>query len=83
MSLAWREEKQASLETQPWRPISLDCISGGEAGGRREFLVKGLFQGAGYHVMLTDCSCVWEEKMDGEKIMKRLKVLVFLCTRQQ
>lgn len=71
MSLTFREECKDSLQIQSWRVLSLR----GEAESPgKDYLVKSLFEESCYHVMLSDCSAVWEEKIDGEAIKQRLKV---------
>lgn len=59
------------MQTQSWRVLRVDAASNGGAG---DYLVKGLFENAGYHVMLSDSSAIWEEKMEAQDILQRLKV---------
>ena len=45
---------------------------------QRKYLVKGVFEEDGYHVMLSDTCSLWEESIHTEKIVKRLKVRLHL-----
>ena len=72
-SLTFREECRSSFQTQSWRVLIADSSDGSEAPGK-DYLVKSLFEDACYHVMFSDCSAVWEERIDGEAIKERLKV---------
>ena len=56
----------SSLESQLWRVLQLEGT---------DYLIKGLFEDAGYHVMLSDRSSVWEEKMNSSEIIQRSKVI--------
>ena len=71
MSLTFREECKASLQTQSWRVLSVQV---GAGSTRKDYLVKSLFEERCYHVMLSDSSAIWEEKIDGDAITQRLKV---------
>ena len=72
MAIAWRREPRPRLQTQPWRVITLGTSE--KDGEGRKYLVKGLFDDAGYHVMLSDSCAVWEESIEASKVLERLKV---------
>ena len=77
MAVEWRGESLPSLDTQAWGLLSLAAGGTGDCG--RDYLVKALFGEDGYHVIVSDTSCVWEEIVDSEKILDRLKVrFIFL-----
>ncbi|KAK2857186.1 hypothetical protein Q5P01_005921 [Channa striata] len=50
----------------PWLPVN---ISGSQ------LLAKSWFGDASYHILLTDMSCVWEERMDSAAIQRRAQEL--------
>ncbi|XP_062417564.1 non-homologous end-joining factor 1 isoform X1 [Pungitius pungitius] len=55
------------LLRRPWLPVSI---------GGCQLLAKSWFgETAAYHVLLTDVSCVWEERMDSSAIQRRAKEL--------
>lgn len=53
------------LLQRPWLPVSI---------GGCQLLAKSWFGETAYHVLLTDVSCVWEERMDSSAIQRRAKV---------
>ena len=65
MAVAWRRARTPSLESQKWRVLTI----GGE-----QYLIKGLFEDQGYHVMISNLSTVWEEDIGAEKILRKGKV---------
>lgn len=73
MSMAWREDCRPSVDTETWRVVRVNTSS----GQGKDYLVKGLFEEDGYHVMLTDTVyvAVWKERMGTDEILQRLKVL--------
>nr|XP_040042628.1 non-homologous end-joining factor 1 [Gasterosteus aculeatus aculeatus] len=54
------------LLQRPWLPVSI---------GGCQLLAKSWFGETAYHVLLTDVSCVWEERMDSSAIQRRAKEL--------
>lgn len=79
-SQAWRDGSGTTLQTQTWRVIRVDPCNDEILG--RLYLIKSLLdEGAGYHVMLSDSSDVWEERLGTEEVLQRLKVS--LSTLQQ
>lgn len=70
MAVSWRREHRPNLETIPWKVLSLETTP----GESKEYLVKGLFEEEGYHMMVSDSSAMWEENLDSRKILDRLKV---------
>ncbi len=62
----WRNKvEQSNLETQQWKPLSIQGHS---------FLVKGTFSVDTYEILLTDFSVMWEESLSEQNILKRSKV---------
>lgn len=56
----------AVLLQRPWLPVSI---------GGCQLQAKSWFGETAYHVLLTDMSCVWEEKMDSAAIQRRAQEL--------
>lgn len=56
----------AVLLQRPWLPVSI---------GGCQLQAKSWFGETAYHVLLTDMSCVWEEKMDAAAIQTRAQEL--------
>lgn len=65
MALVWRRNQTPKLETQAWKVLTVDG---------NDYLIKGLFDDLGYHVMLCDMNAIWEENLDSNKITRRSKV---------
>ena len=77
MTEAWRSDG-SGVDTLPWHVLPLDTSSPATTGQEGGYLVKGVFhQESGYHVMLLGsfASVIWEERIDANQIMQRLKVL--------
>lgn len=60
------------LLQRPWLPVSV-------SGCR--LLAKTWFGDSEYHVLLTDMTCVWEERMDSAAIQSRAQVGIRLAGR--
>lgn len=65
MATILRKEVKPSLETQPWNVFLIGC---------KNYLIKGLFDGDSYSVMVTDLGAVWEEAIKESDLLKRSKV---------
>ena len=69
MAVSWRREQRPCLETKPWKVLSIRTPH----GELKEYFFKGLFED-GYQVMISDSGAIWEENIDSEKVIDRLKV---------
>ena len=65
--MSW-QETPLSLESKSWRVLQLNGT---------EYLLKGHFEDANYHVMLCDLCTIWEETLRSEDILQRSKVSHF------
>lgn len=65
MAIPWRRDPSTTLESQPWRSITIEG---------KGLLVKGVFLNSSYSVLCTDLCLMWEEVLDEEKLLDRSKV---------
>lgn len=59
------------VDSRSWNVV---CVNADNGYPGTEYLVKGLFEPQGYEVMLSDGVTVWEEKIDTQDLLERLKV---------
>lgn len=60
------------LLQHPWVPVTISGC---------QLLAKSWFGDTAYHVLLTDLSCVWEERMDSAAIQSRAQVQFCVLSR--